>query len=76
MSKDAIRVQSYNNVKHNNIFIAQNYYDNKQQRLYLKDIEDLYLSNQENISVKNKYKIMILYFSSSELKHNIKHIVI
>ncbi|MGD3158180.1 glycosyl hydrolase family 28-related protein [Staphylococcus cohnii] len=77
MSKDAIRVQSYHNVKHKNIFIAQNYFDNKHQRLYLKDIENLYLSDEKNINIKkNKHKIMILYFSSSELKHNIKHIVI
>ena len=52
MSKDAIRVQSYHNVKHNNIFIAQNYFDNKHQRLYLKDIENLYLSDENNINIK------------------------
>ena len=28
------------------------YFDNKHQRLYLKDIENLYLSDEKNINIK------------------------
>jgi len=52
MAKDAIRIQSYNNIKHNRVLIAQNDFGYSSQTLYLKDIQNLHLSSQGNIKVK------------------------
>lgn len=52
MSKDAIRIQSYNHIKHEDVVIAHNEFENQSQFVYLKDIENLFLAN--NIGIKFK----------------------
>lgn len=49
MQKYAIRIQSYNNIKHEDILIAHNQFDDRSQKLYLKDIKNLLLSYNEKI---------------------------
>lgn len=52
MRKEAIRIQSYNNIKHENIVIAKNEFDHESQSVYLKDIKHLYISNEADIRFK------------------------
>ncbi|WP_261721859.1 glycoside hydrolase family 55 protein [Staphylococcus equorum] len=49
IEKYAIRIQSYNNIKHKNIFIAQNEFDESPPKMYLKDIKNLFLSYNDKI---------------------------
>lgn len=52
MKNDAIRIQSYNNVKHEKILIAQNEFDHASQRLYLDGIKELVLSHNSKVKIK------------------------
>lgn len=56
MTKDAIHIRSYNNVKHENVFIAANTFDDQSQNLHLEDIKDLTLNtidSKVNVTEKN-----------------------
>lgn len=48
MDKDAIHIRSYNNVKHQQIFIAGNTFNDASQTIHLEDIKDLTLNNITN----------------------------
>ena len=47
MERDAIHIRNYNNVKHHQVFIAGNYFDDASQTLHLEDIKDLTLNQEE-----------------------------
>ena len=52
MKKDAIHIRSYNNVKHQQVFIAGNTFDKASQTIHLEDIEDLTLNQGEDVTIK------------------------
>ncbi|MCF7595654.1 glycoside hydrolase family 55 protein [Staphylococcus warneri] len=55
MEKDAIHIRSYNNVKHTQIFIAGNTFNDKSQKIHLEDIDDLTLNQDDHlVSIEKK----------------------
>ncbi len=47
MSKDAIHVRNYNNVKHKDVLIVGNTFNNSTQSIHLEDIDTVFLSPVE-----------------------------
>ena len=47
MSKDAIHVRNYNNVKHKDVLIVGNTFNNSTQSIHLEDIDTVSLSPVE-----------------------------
>ncbi|MCG7339895.1 glycoside hydrolase family 55 protein [Staphylococcus sp. ACRSN] len=51
MSKDAIRIQSYNDVKHKHVVIANNEFKDDTHKIHLNNIEKLILKNNSPVKV-------------------------
>ncbi|MBH4788271.1 pectate lyase, partial [Staphylococcus aureus] len=47
MSQDAIHVRNYNNVKHKDVLIVGNTFNNSTQSIHLEDIDTVFLSPVE-----------------------------
>lgn len=54
MSKESIRIQSYNKIKHQTVLIADNSFDDSSQSMHLQDIESLMLFNNSDNDIKIK----------------------
>ncbi|UDI77910.1 pectate lyase [Staphylococcus taiwanensis] len=52
MKRDAIHIRSYNNVKHQQVFIAGNIFDDSSQTIHLEDIKDLTLNQSEDVKIE------------------------
>ena len=52
MKKDAIHIRSYNDVKHQQVFIAGNTFDDASQTIHLEDIADLTLNQYEDVTIR------------------------
>ena len=57
MKKDAIHIRSYNNIKHNNIFIAGNTFHDKTQKIHLEDINHLTLNQDDHLVTIEKENV-------------------
>ena len=54
MSKESIRIQSYNDVKHQTVLIADNSFKDSSQSIHLQDIASLILFNNKDSDIKIK----------------------
>lgn len=57
MERDAVHIRSYNDVKHQHVFIAGNHFDDSTQTLHLEDIKDLTLNQEEEFLKVEKINV-------------------
>ena len=60
-------LEAYNNIKHNNVFIAGNTFHDKTQKIHLEDINHLTLNQDDHLVTIEKRMLKILNKNKSAI---------